>query len=857
MLGIHPESVHRAAVMGVVVAALLIAATLPRTLRADSPPAEGTAFFEAKIRPVLAKRCYTCHGGPAQGKGGLKLDNKARLRTGGSSGSPIDLENPDASLLLAAIRYEGPSMPPAGKLPEESIADFAKWIKMGAPDPRDDSVKNAVTVAEIDFAKERKAWAYTAPKVNVPPEVREAGWPRGAIDRFVLARQEAAGVRAGPDAPPGVWLRRVAFDLVGLPPTPEQVEAILRDDSPEARAAVVDRLLASPAFGERWGRHWMDVARFAESSGSDKNFLYPQAWRYRDWVIDAFNADMPYDRFVRLQVAGDLEPAPSPPEADAQTIATGFLALVPKVVDERVRELYLLNVADEQIDNIGRGILGLTVSCARCHDHKYDPIPTTDYYALAGILRSSETRDGLINRQRSGGETNRLIALTTAPKDQSEAIRLATVEATKAEKAWATRRKQLTILQQQGMEVQRLAKLAVSGSKEPLPQALATEEQIQAMDQEVRVLATIQDEKKSALARLTAHTMAAGVIDRAKPVDASVRYRGEIDLIGPNVPHGYLTLLARPDDPRPDPKGSGRRELATWLTRPENPLTARVIVNRLWSKLFGTGIVATVDDFGAQGARPTHPELLDHLATRFVADGWSMKRMIRTMVLSRTYGVAEWDDSSNQARDENNALLWRWNRKRLDAEALRDAMLAASDRLERSRPLASPAIALGVQELNRRTTDLKPVTDFTPLEALSRSRSVYLPVVRNKLTEPMAAFDVADPNLIVGRRDATTSPSQGLYVLNSPFVIEQAEHFARSSLAGPALDDTARIERVFLAMLARRPTPEELARVTRYLAPTAKDAGRDAKTGFEAERLSTWTSFAQAMMALPEFRFVF
>ncbi len=234
-----------------------------------------------------------------------------------------------------------------------------------------------------------------------------------------------------------------------------------------------------------------------------------------------------------------------------------------------------------------------------------------------------------------------------------------------------------------------------------------------------------------------------------------------------------------------------------------------------------------------------------------------MKRMIRTMVLSRTYGVAEWDDSTNQARDENNALLWRWNRKRLDAEALRDAMLAASGRLERSRPLGSPAIALGVQELNRRTMDLKPVTDFTPLEALSRSRSVYLPVVRNKLTEPMAAFDVADPNLIVGRRDATTSPSQGLYLLNSPFVIEQAEHFARGLLASPAADDTARIERVFLTMLARRPTPEELARVTSYLAPTAQDAGRAAKPGIEAERLSAWTSLAQAMMALPEFRFVF
>jgi Protein of unknown function (DUF1553)/Protein of unknown function (DUF1549)/Planctomycete cytochrome C len=857
MPGIHPESTRRARVMAVIVTTLLITSALSPALQAEGPSSDGTAFFETKIRPVLVKRCYTCHGGAAQGKGGLKLDNKARLLTGGSSGPPIDLENPEESLLLAAIRYEGPSMPPSGKLPDEIIADFAKWIKMGAPDPREDSTKNTTAAAQFDFAEERKAWAYTPPKAHAPPEIHDASWPRGVIDQFVMARQEAAGVRPGPDASPNVWLRRVTFDLIGLPPTPEQVESILRTDSPEVRAAVVDQLLASPAFGERWGRHWMDVARYAESSGSDKNYLYPQAWRYRDWVIDAFNADMPYDQFVRLQVAGDLEPAASKAEIDAQTIATGFLALVPKIVDERVRELYLLNVVDEQIDNIGRGVLGLTVSCARCHNHKFDPIPATDYYALAGILRSSDTRDGLINRQRSGGETNRLIALATDPKDRSEAIRLATREAVKAEKAWTERRKQLTSLQQRALEVKRLTKLVAAGSKETLPEALATDDQIKAMDQEVRTLATTQDEKKSALAALTAHTMIAGVIDRAKPVDAAVRHRGEVDLLGPNVPRGYLTLLSRPDDPRPDPKSSGRRELAAWLTRPENPLTARVIVNRLWSKLLGTGIVTTVDDFGAQGARPTHPELLDHLATRFVADGWSMKHMIRAIVLSRTYGIADWDDSSNASRDENNMLLWRRTRKRLDAEVLRDSMLNASGWLDRSRPLGSPAIALGVQELNRRTTDLKPVTDFTPLEIHSRVRSVYLPVVRNRLTEPMAAFDAADPNLIVGRRDATTSPSQGLYVLNSPFVIEQAEYFARALLTSPGMDDSVRIERVFLTMFARRPTVDELARVTTYLTLTDDDAGHDANASLEARRLSAWTSFAQAMMALPEFRFVF
>jgi hypothetical protein len=834
------------------VALTLLCVSLPDAAGADGANTDGIAFFEAKIRPVLARRCYTCHGGVAEAKGGLKLDTKARLRTGGSSGPPIDLDEPESSLILAALRYEGPQMPPAGKLPDQVVNDFATWIKMGAPDPRDHTAKSAVPRSLIDFGAERKAWAYTSPRPHAPPSVRDRAWPRGSIDRFILARQEAAGVRPGPDAPAIVWLRRVSFDLAGLPPTVEQVEAIERDDSPNARAAIVDALLASPSFGERWARHWMDVARFAESTGSDKNFLFPQAWRYRDWVIDALNGDLPYDRFVRLQVAGDLEPAPNPAEGDAQTIATGFLALVPRVVDERVRELYLLNVVDEQIDNIGRGVLGLSVACARCHDHKYDPIPTTDYYALAGILRSSETRDGLINRARSGGETGRLIALATAPREQRDAIHRATAEAVAAEKAWSQKRGRFNSLRQQSMEAMRLASLPAGGSAERPAAAPASAEELMAMDQEVRDLATLQDEKKSALARLTAYTLAAGMGDRPKPEDASVRYRGEVDLVGPSIPRGFLTLLARDDDPCPAPNESGRRELAAWLTRPENPLTARVIVNRLWSKLFGIGIVATVDDFGSQGTAPSHPELLDDLASRFVADGWSIKRAIRAMVLSRAYGVADWDDPSNRSRDENNTLLWRWNRKRIDAEALRDAMLTVSGRLDRSRPLASPAILLGVQELNRRKADQTPVTNFTVLEAPSRNRSVYLPVVRNKLTEAMAAFDMADPSLIVGRRDATTSPAQGLFVLNSPFVIEQAEQLALDLLAGASNGDATRVERAYLTVLSRRPTAAELNRAVQFLAPSASQA-----IVVDDERIAAWTAFAQALIALPEFRFLF
>jgi hypothetical protein len=844
----------RAAAVGAVASALLTAAAVSRALGDDVASPEGLAFFEAKIRPVLAARCYSCHAGSAQGKGGLKLDNRVRLRNGGSSGSPIDLEDPDSSVLLAALRYEGPSMPPSGKLPDSVIADFERWVRMGAPDPRGDAGPKVSPASSFDFAAARTAWAYTTPRSVDQPAVRDTSWPRNAIDHFVLARQEAVGVCPVPDAAPEACLRRVTFDLTGLPPTPSEVEAFVRVDSPSAREAIVDRLLASQAFGERWGRHWMDVARFAESTGSDKNFLVPQAWRYRDWVIDAFSTDMPYDRFIRLQVAGDLMPAPTPAELDANRIATGFLALQPKAVDERVRELFYLIELDEQIEVVGQGVLGLTVSCARCHDHKFDPIPTTDYYALAGVFRSSETRDGLINRLRSGGETEHLIAMATNRGEKAEEIHRAAAEAQSATKAWSERRQELTRLQQQALAAKVVAKAAGTDPARRPPLDEPTEDQIKAMDEEVRALAARQDEKKSALARLTAYTMLAGMADRPTPVDIPVRYRGELDLVGPVVPRGFLTLLAGPDDPRPGPRGSGRLELAAWLTRPDNPLTARVLVNRLWSKLFGVGIVATVDDFGSQGSGPSHPELLDDLAAQFVAGGWSMKSLVRSMVLSRTYALASCDDPSDLAADPQNTLLWRWNRRRLDAEAIRDAVLAASGRLERKRPVGSPAVLLGVQELNRRTTDQKPVTDFTPIEILPNVRSVYLPVVRNRPTEPMAAFDAADPNLIVGRRDATTSPSQGLFVLNSPFILEQAEALARGLLDGIPQDDRARIDRAFLTTVGRRPTARERSHVGGYLA-AAIDAGDRVSASPACERrLAAWTGLAHSLMALPEFR---
>ncbi len=592
-----------------ILAAVSLLNVIPTAAGADrSPTADEIAFFEKKIRPVLATRCYSCHSAKSKKpKGGLLLDTKEALRAGGESGRAIVPGQPKKSLLIQALYHaeKGLRMPPSEKLPDPVIADFEQWVRMGAPDPRTGGVPLVRT--EIDIEKGRQFWSFQPPRRHAPPQVRNASWPRSDSDRFLLAGMEARGVRPVADADHYALLRRVYFDLIGLPPSPEEVEAFAGNPSPREFEAVVDRLLASPHFGERWGRHWLDVARYGETSGRQNNFNYPHAWRYRDYVIAAFNNDKPFDRFVREQVAGDLLP-PHPPlspdggaegrvrggprqQADQQ-IATGFLALGPKPHGERNAQQFQMDVVDEQIDALSQAFLGLSAACARCHDHKFDPIPQRDYYALAGILRSSETCYGtirviqclypspLLEFTRESGLPAGLPPLTAEERKDLE--------------------RQVAEIRER-RERQTKAGLSITG-------------------QEFNRLAISEGRLANYNADGTPKLLAMGVRERTTPVDSPLYNRGEIDKPGETVPRGLLQVLTR--QPVAIPTGhSGRLELAEWLASPHNPLTARVFVNRVWLHLFGRGLVSTPDNFGATGLRPSNQELLDDLAVSFMEDG--------------------------------------------------------------------------------------------------------------------------------------------------------------------------------------------------------------------------------------------
>ncbi len=549
---------------------------------------EQERFFEARIRPVLVTQCGKCHSSTAQKlRGRLHLDSREGLRKGGDSGPAIVPGQPEESLLLRAIRYrdEELQMPPKGKLPDAVVADIEAWIKMGAPDPRTGTATAAAGRSLADLAKARDFWSFRPPKKSTPPPVKRTDWPRGDIDRFLLAALEARGLAPVGDAGRPTLLRRVTFDLIGLPPTPEELDAFLADDSTDAFAMVIDPLLASPRFGERWGRHWLDVARYAESSGKT-NFNYPQAWRYRDWAIASFNADKPYDQFVREQMAGDLLPANDVRERAEQIIATGFLALGSKAHDAENRGQFVLDVIDEQIEATTRAFLGLTVACARCHDHKMDPILQRDYYALSGIFRSTQTCSGTLAGVFPNFNASPLIEL---PPGASVP---AAVPA-------------LTPEQRSTME-ERLA--ALVRERNAIPPGEANRDRLRRANS---MLATLRIRLLIDRPGGSPRTFAMGARERDESVDSPLYVRGELDQPGAVVARGLVRVLCD-EQSASIASGSGRRELAEWLASPSNPLTARVIVNRVWLHLFGRGLVSTPDNFGSAGAAepsgaPRHP----------------------------------------------------------------------------------------------------------------------------------------------------------------------------------------------------------------------------------------------------------
>jgi mono/diheme cytochrome c family protein len=844
---------ERPAFMGTagVIPALLLAAPLAAGTAVAPPTPEGIEFFEKSVRPVLVAHCSGCHSATAaKVRGGLRVDSLNGLLSGGDSGPAIVVGDPDASLLVKAIRYTDPNteMPPKGKLPDDAIKAIEQWVAMGAPHP--DAVAGPaapVVTNGIDIAKGRGFWAYKVPVRTEPPAVKDAAWAWTPIDRFLLARIEEAGLAPQKDADRRTLIRRLSFDLTGLPPSPEEVDRFVRDPAPDSYEQLVERLLGSPAFGERWGRHWLDVARYAESSGKESNVVYPHAWRYRDYVIDSFAADKPYDRFLREQLAGDLLPAGDDNQRAEQLIATGYLAIGAKGHNTRGKPQFVADLVDEQVDAIGQGLLATTVACARCHDHKFDPIPQRDYYALAGILMSTDTRYGTY-RSQGNDHPSTLLELPQAAElplgpTMPGPVRAA---AEQARERAAADGAELADLQRKAREARRPgSEVKLTAQEQAQLQRARTADGRE--EAAADLLARFGDDGKATRLNL----LAMGAAEAGEPRDAKLLARGELSKPGESVPRGFPQVLTPPGT-EPVRSGSGRRELAEWIAGESNPLTARVWVNRVWLHLFGQPIVPTPDNFGASGTRPTHPELLDWLAVEFMEDGWSTKQLIRQVVLSHAYRMGSGADPKAIEVDPDNKLVWRMPRRRLEAEAIRDAMLLAAGTLRTERPEGSPVAYMEGSDRNPAIA--------AQLGGSQPVRSVYLPVLRDHVDEMLDVFDFAEPAYVSGDRDETSVPTQALFMMNDERVMDASKAMARRVMK-EADSEGERINRAFLLALGRKPAQAEVTAVRAFFKDFPKAQGsapaprRQRKDGGSADE-AMWAAFCQALFQSAEFRMV-
>ncbi len=787
----------------------------------ESPAtAEQVQFFESRIRPLLVNRCLACHG-PSKQKSDLRLDSPEALRKGGASGEALVTPGqPEKSLLIRAIHHgdEAPRMPPREKLKPQEIADLTRWVKMGAFFPR------AASAREGTAEEGRSHWAFQPPTDPPVPLVKDSRWARTPLDCFILSQLEARGLRPAPAADRRTLLRRATFDLIGLPPTPEEMDAFLADPSPNAFARVVERLLASPHYGERWGRHWLDVARYADSNGLDENVAHGNAWRYRDYVVAAFNQDKPYDRFVLEQIAGDLLPQPEGKPAGARfepIIATGFLALGPKVLAEPDEQKMEMDIIDEQIDALGRAFLGLTLGCARCHDHKFDPLTMEDYYGLAGIFKSTRTMESF--KKVARWHENILAGDEDVAKKTAHDQRIA---------------RQKTAIQAVITRANEQLKAAKPGTVLPknaeslYPEATRTE------------LKRLRDElaqmEKTAPALPAAMGVTEGTI-----TNAAVLLRGNHLTPGKVVPRRFPAVLAGAD--ALDTAHSGRLELARFLVRKDQPLTSRVMVNRIWRWHFGQGLVRSTDNFGKLGERPSNPHLLDWLAHRFVESGWSLKAMHRLILLSSTYQMSSTLDDRAARVDPDNRLNWRMNVRRLEAEAIRDAILAVCGRLDRT---------MGGSLLHVKNREyLFDHTSRDQTQYGSLRRSLYLPVIRNNLYDVFGLFDATDATVGNGDRATTTVATQALFLMNSDLVLQAAEHLAGELLAKQDLADEGRVRLLYQRAYGRPPTVQESARARQALADFDQTLqAREADAGKRG--LRAWALLCQVILAANEFVYV-
>ena len=809
---------------------------------AKADDAVSVEWFETKIRPVLVKHCYECHSAASKNPGGkLRLDFRDGLLKGGESGPAVSVGKPESSPLILALKYDGLEMPPSGKLPDSVIADFEKWIQLGLTDPRTPPKSNTPDTASR-ITKE-SLWSLQPIAEHEVP-VTSSDWAETPIDHFIAERHAEKRLSVVADASPRDLLRRVSFDLTGLPPSYDEIKAFERDFSTERYSQIVDEMLASSRFGERWGRHWLDVARFAESNGNDRNVIFPHAWRYRDYVIRSFNADKPFDQFVREQIAGDLLPSENWQQRDEQLIATGFLTLGSKVLGEGDKDLFEMNLIDEQIDVVSRAFLGLTVSCARCHDHKFDPVPTRDYYALAGILGSTESLYGPMTNANQYGFDRPLqpigengVALDGPAKAYRENVAEVTGVRNKARSSrygFVRKKAALENEQKRTTNAKRLAEIA-DEMKTQDKEIAEWDKKIESLDADLKELTDNPPEFPD-------YCMA--VRDLAEPTDQAVRIRGEVKQIGDVVPRGVPSLFGSHKDAELSKESSGRLILADWLVDDANPLTARVAVNRIWQYLFGRGIVDTPDNFGHMGERPSHPKLLDWLAVRFRTSGWSIKQTIREIVLSRTYRLASSNHRGNNESDPTNELLWRAPVKRLDAESLRDAMLQVSGELDLSSPEGSIISSFDDREFNDR---IHPSAE----QLSSVHRSVYLPVARYWVPDFLSEFDFADPSLVVGKRTERTMASQSLLLMNSQFVTDRATQIAGSIVTQSEAD---RVAAAFQRVLLRDPTIDETARLAAFVNESTDSTSENSPDG--EVLTAAWQAACQALLISAEFRYV-
>lgn len=757
--------------------------------RAGGQEHSGLEFYERKIRPLLVDRCYECHSKSAKRPdGGLLLDTSSGVRAGGENGAIIDVETPDASLLLEAVRYEGDiQMPPTGKLPAAEIALLQEWVKRGAPLPDDNSIVAATK--GIDFTTGRKFWSFQPPRAS-PPPISVDGLPT-PIDAFLQAKRATDGLSPAPPADRTTLIRRAHFDLVGLPPSPDEVEAFVKDKAPDSYERLIDRLLASPHYGERWGRHWLDLARYADGNTTSLE-TRDQAWMYRDWVVQALNNDLPYDQFVRRQLAADKLPDLPPNEL----AALGFLAISPDYWKElqlspTVIRTIVADEWEERIDAVGRTFLGLSLACARCHDHKFDPVSAEDYYALAGVLAST-----------------RFVERSVLPPAEA-----AIVQAARAEVAKLTEEiKQLKSIKQPTPEQQ--ARL-ISAAEQARKIERATPHYQSATAHAVDDAALFVEANGSAHTKLT--------YKPGEARDLAVQIRGNPGKLGPIVPRRFLTVFAA-DKPEPFTEGSGRRELADAIVGPAAPLSARVIVNRTWALHFGRGLVETVSDFGTQGERPTHPELLDDLTRRFIDDGWSLKHLHRTIMTSAAYQQASaWENKSALAVNPDNRLLWRMNRRRLDIEAWRDALLAVCGNLDLRR--GGPSNELTV------ATNLR--------------RTLYGRIDRSDPDVVLRLFDFPEPSAHAPTRTPTTTALQQLFVLNGPLMTRQSGELAELLVVQQPATPADIVHRAYRRLFAREPSETELGLGTKYLTADSATPTR-----------AVVRQYAQVLLGSNEFLFV-